>query len=144
MSNNFITINLYLDVFERREDNDIVIDPNEFPLKYEGNYNNGPVGKSFELPNAYNLWFSYYGYRQSEYITVKCSDKNDQIVEILDSSIHDYYSEDEHSKDIRIFIENGKLKYSENVGNKYAGISLKTKNGRTFECYFTPDQPPVQ
>jgi hypothetical protein len=145
MSNNFITINLYLNEFEEQEeDNNVTFDPNEFPLRYDGNYNNGPVGKSFELQNAYSLWYAYYGINSSKYITVKCSDKDDRIVEILDIPIHDYYTEDEYTKDIRVFLENGKIRYSENVGSKHSAITFKTEKGRTFECYFTPDQPPVQ
>lgn len=144
MGNNFFTtINLYLDEFERREDNNIVIDPNEFPLKYEGNYNNGPVEKDFNDENTYSLFFVTYSINPSKYITVKCSDKDDKIVEISYIKNNDYYVEQEYTKDSRVFLEEGKLKYSENIGSKIVSVTLKTKNGRVFRCNFNPDQPPA-
>nr|DAN54492.1 MAG TPA: hypothetical protein [Caudoviricetes sp.] len=145
MGNNYITINLYLNEFEEQEeDNNVTFDPNEFPLKYDGNYRNGPVAKSFDEEGAYRLFFAYYGYIPSNYITVECSDKNDKIVEISNMKSPDYYVEEERIKDIKIFLVDGKLKYSENIANKYVSITLKTEKGHIFRCHFSPDQPPVQ
>ena len=136
MSNNFITINLYLDEFE---------DDNSEPSIDLATYFNTiprPVNiLSKHLKDVMSADFTYdvpvWRDLTEGYQYLSCRKSDDKIV----SYTNIVYSENAHEKSYVIMIEDGKLKYSNNIFEAVKECLITTKNGVTCPISFVANGP---
>ena len=136
MSNNFITINLYLDEFEEGNNVEPSID-----LATYFNTIPRPVSiLSKRLKDVMSDDFTYdvpvwRDLEGSQYLA--CRKSNDIITEILITSYYD----DAHNKQYMFTVEDGKLKYSNNIAEVVRECSIKTRNGIICPISFVANGP---
>lgn len=136
MSNNFITINLYLDEFEEgnnvKPSMDLATYFNTIPRPVSILSKRMKSVDSDEFSYMVPVWRDLEGYQ-----CLACRKPDDVITEILITSYYD----DAHNKQYMFTVEDGKLKYSNNIAEVVRECSIKTRNGIICPISFRAEGP---
>ena len=135
MSNNFITINLYLDEFEDGNSEsgiDLATYFDTTPRHVSILSKRMKSVDSDEFSYMVPVWRDLEGYQY-----LACRKSNDIITEILITSYYD----DAHNKSYMFTVEDGKLKYSNNIAEVVRECSIKTRNGIICPISFRAEGP---